>query len=153
MGTIVTRRRKNGSSAFLAQISIMREGAIAYRQSRTFDRKPVAEAWIRKREAELGKHGGLSEAAKGGKTAPTLADAIDRYTAESMKKVGRTKLQVLATIKKHDISAMRCSEITSQDIVAFAQAIFKNVKPQTAPIIWRTSPQCSRWRSRCGVTA
>ena len=130
MGTIIARPRKGGSTAYLAQIMIKRDGAVVFRQSRTFDGKPVAQAWIKKREAELAKPGAI-EQAKDGKTAPTLADAIDRYSAESLHKAGKTKLQVLATIKKHDIAAMRCGEIASQDIIAFAQAIGKTTKPQT----------------------
>jgi hypothetical protein len=46
---------------------------------------------------------------------------IDRYVAESQKKIGRTKAQVLRTIKTHDIAELRCSEITSADIVSFAR--------------------------------
>ena len=82
MGTIVERPRKDGSSAFLAQISIMRDGKIIFRQSKSFDRRPAATAWIKKREADLAKPGGLTQA-RTGKTSATLADAIDRYTSES----------------------------------------------------------------------
>ena len=55
MGTIVPRPRKDGSTAYLAQIVVTRDGAIAFRQSKTFDRQPAAAAWIEKREAELAK--------------------------------------------------------------------------------------------------
>jgi integrase len=108
----------------------MREGETVFRQSKTFDRKPAAAAWIKKREAELAKPGGLTKA-RVGKSSPTLADAIDRYTAESLRQAGRTKLQVLRTIKQHDIASLRCGEIASQDIIAFAQTIGKKAKPQT----------------------
>jgi integrase len=131
MGTIIKRPRKNGSIAYLAQISVMREGVSIFRQSRTFDRRAVAQGWIDKREAELAKPGGLEQAKSGKTTAPTLGDAIDRYSAESARQAGRTKLQVLATIKRHDIGAMRCGEITSSDIVAFAQTLRPKAKPQT----------------------
>ena len=59
----------------------------------------------------------------------TLAGAIDRYIAESKRKIGRTKAQVLRTIKTYDIADMRCSKITSADIIAFARAL--PVQPQT----------------------
>jgi hypothetical protein len=51
MGSIVERKRKDGTPAFLAQISIMRKG-IVYRENETFDRRPAAAAWLKKREAE-----------------------------------------------------------------------------------------------------
>src|SRR5262249_50664340 len=60
---------------------------------------------------------------------PTLAVVIDRYIAESKKAIGRTKEQVLRTIKGYDIADIRFSKITSADIVAFAHAL--PVAPQT----------------------
>jgi hypothetical protein len=54
---------------------------------------------------------------------PKLADVIDRYVAESEKQIGRTKAQVLRKIKTYDIADLQCSEITSAEVVAFAQAL------------------------------
>ena len=54
---------------------------------------------------------------------------IDRYFQELEKKIGRSKAQVLKTIKKYDIAEMRCSEITSADVVSFAKTL--RVSPQT----------------------
>ncbi len=53
MGTIIRRSRKDGSVAFAAQIVIKKNGVIVRREAQTFDRKPTANAWIVKREAEL----------------------------------------------------------------------------------------------------
>jgi hypothetical protein len=50
---------------------------------------------------------------------------LDRYTDESIKKIGRTKAQVLRAIKTYDIASKTCSEITSAN-----QLIIK-VTPQT----------------------
>ena len=77
MGTIIGRSRKDGSKAFIAQIVIKKDGVIAHREAQTFDRKPAANAWIVKREAELKRPGGLER-----KEDPTLAAVIDRYIAE-----------------------------------------------------------------------
>jgi integrase len=132
MGTIVKRPRKGGGVGYLAQISIMREGKIVFRQSRTFDRERIAAAWIAKRESELAKPGALSQAAAGARaTTKTLADAIDRYSEDTLRAPGRTKTQVLRTIKTHNIASMRCEEITSRDIVAFAQKLGETAAPQT----------------------
>jgi hypothetical protein len=38
MGTISTRTRKDGSEAFLAQITVKKDGAIVHREAETFDR-------------------------------------------------------------------------------------------------------------------
>lgn len=61
----------------MAQISIMRDRKVVHREAKTFDRRPAAKAWIKKREAEIAESGGL-EAARRDKRNPTLADAIDR---------------------------------------------------------------------------
>lgn len=39
MGTIVTRKRKDGSTGHHAQVAIKRGGAIVHRETRTFDRR------------------------------------------------------------------------------------------------------------------
>ena len=52
MGTIIGRSRKDGPKSFTAQIVIKKDGVIIHREAQTFDRKPAANAWIVKREAE-----------------------------------------------------------------------------------------------------
>jgi integrase len=128
MGTIVARKRKDGTTAHLAQLLIKRAGAIVHREARTFDRKQAAAAWLEKREGELAAPGALE---RQGISDPPLADVIDRYIAESNKEIGRTKAQVLASVKRYDIAERRCSTITSTDIVAFANQLVAKMKPQT----------------------
>ena len=45
MGTIVERRRKDGSKAFTAQIVLKKGGKIVRREAETFDRRRAADAW------------------------------------------------------------------------------------------------------------
>jgi integrase len=113
----------------MAQIAVMRDGKSVLRESKTFDRKPAANAWIKKREAELLKPGALSRPKV--ERSSTLADAIDRYVDESNKKIGKTKAQVLGAIKRSDLAAMHCSEIASQDIVAYARSLGTGRQAQT----------------------
>jgi hypothetical protein len=114
----------------MAQIAIMRDGKFVHRESKTFDRRPAANAWIKKREAELAKPGGL-DLARSDKRSPTLADAIARYVAESKRQLGRTKEQVQATLKSLDIAERPCAEITSADLVELARWLGESRKPQT----------------------
>src|SRR3990167_9756886 len=125
MGTIVARKRKNGSIGYNAQLLIKRGGAILHRETRTFARRQAASAWLERRETELSKPGGL-ERAKGENT--TLAAVIDRYVDESLKAIGRTKAQVLKAIKGYDIADMRCSQITSADVVTLARTLSAKVQ-------------------------
>ncbi|CDZ66005.1 Hypothetical protein NGAL_HAMBI2605_42790 [Neorhizobium galegae bv. orientalis] len=79
MGTITARNRKDGSVSYMARLRVMRDGA-TYHETETFNRRPVAAAWMKKRERELEKPGAIAGAIA---VDPTLAKAINRYTEES----------------------------------------------------------------------
>jgi integrase len=106
----------------------MRAGQIVHRESKTFNDRGTAKGWIEKREKELAKPGGL-ESAKIGRE--TLEDAIDQYIVTSRKQIGRTKEQVLATLKGMAVAKKRCAEITSQTLIDLAEELQSGRKPQT----------------------
>lgn len=60
---------------------------------------------------------------------PPLADVIDRYVREDKKGIGRTKTQVLNSIKAAPIGGRKCSTLKSHDYVDFARSL--DVLPQT----------------------
>lgn len=93
MASIATHKRKGGSSC-LARVRVIREG-ISYHETKTFDRRPAATAYIKKREKDLAKPGALEEL---NVSDPPLSKAIERYTEETVKDIARTKAQVLRTI-------------------------------------------------------
>ena len=64
-GSIIQRKRKDGTIAWLAQVSIWRDGKQVHRENRTFERRSVAAARIEKREGVLSKPGALEELPKG----------------------------------------------------------------------------------------
>lgn len=124
MGTIVERERRNGTIAYKAQIIRKANGKVVWSERQTFDRRAAAAAWLARREEELDRPGGMERVQD-----PPLRVVIDRYIDESERVIGRTKAQVLRTIKDMDIAALRCSQIKSADLVAFAQAL--KVEPST----------------------
>lgn len=129
MGTIVPRKRKDGSTGYHAQVLIKRDGRIAYRETRTFDRKAAASAWIDKTEEALLNPQALDRVRRDD---PTLGFVIDRYMDESKKEMGRTKKQVLNTLKNDfDISDMPCSTIDSSTITSLAKELGKTRGPAT----------------------
>lgn len=91
----------NRPTAHLAQLVVKRDGLIVHREARTFDRKQAAAAWLEKREGELATPGALEQLAIAD---PPLCEVIDRYITESKKAIGRTKAQVLRSIKGHDLA-------------------------------------------------
>ena len=54
MGTMTARIRKDGSVAYLARVRVMRDG-FTYHETESFDRRPTATSWVKKRERELAK--------------------------------------------------------------------------------------------------
>jgi integrase len=124
MGTVVSRRRADGSQGHTGQIVIKKLGQVVHREAQTFDTHKEAVDWMRDRESELAKPGALDRLQQqaGGK-GKTLSDAIDKYTAETNKVIGRTKAQVLNSIKAYDIADLDCAAVTSQQIVTFAKQL------------------------------
>ncbi|HEX3114247.1 MAG TPA: tyrosine-type recombinase/integrase [Bradyrhizobium sp.] len=129
MGTIVARKRSDGSTGYTAQILRKKKGTIILREAKTFDRRQAAVAWLKRRETELSEHGAIERA---NSPAVSLSTAIDRYIDESRKVIGRTKAQVLKSIKEYDLANMDCPEIKSENIVDFAKELAKGERqPQT----------------------
>jgi integrase len=128
MGTIIPRKRADGTTGYSAQIVIKVKGEIVHRETKTFDRRQAAAGWLENREEEL-KEPGAIEALKA--VDPTLGEAIARYVAESRKEIGRTKAQVLETICADSIAALKCSAVTSAAITEFARRRGATNQPQT----------------------
>lgn len=124
MGSIVSRKRKDGTIGHTAQIRLKDGGKIIFTESQTFDRKPAAQAWLKKRETELAQPGALVKP-----TDPTLADVIDKYNEDKLRPHGKTKDQVLRTIKNSYLGELRCSEIKSHTLVEYIQTM--KSQPQT----------------------
>lgn len=128
MASIIERKRADGTVAYLVQITIKKDGKIVHREARTFDRRPAANEWAKKREKELAAPGGVA-AVKARKV--TLKDAIDKYMKEAVRSFGRTKTGSLTAIQGYDFADRLCVDITSQDIVAFAAELSIGRQPQT----------------------
>lgn len=121
MGTITTRTRKNGTATYLAQIVIKAGGVIQRRENKTFTDLRDAKAWIAVREAD--RNAPVAD--------PLLGAVIEKYVDESLRKIGRTKAQVLRAIKRQPIARMHCSKITSRDVVTLATTLAQDRTPQT----------------------
>lgn len=135
MGTIIERRRANGSTGYSARIVVQRAGAV-HRETKTFDRRPAALAWIKKRERELDEPGALE---RGKAEDPTLGEAIDRYIRETTT-IGRTKAQVLRSIRGMPIAELACSELTNAEVSSFIQELRDGRSPATVSnYVWHLS--------------
>lgn len=119
MGTITQRKRKDGSTAHTAQIRIMKKGETVYQESQTFDRKATAQAWIRKREAELYEPGAIEKASRAGVTVKEMIERyLDQY--EKLRPLGKTKRATLNAIKETWLGDVIDTDLTSQKLVEYA---------------------------------
>ena len=73
MATIRAGKLTNGSISNTAPIRLIHEGAQVYQESQTFARKQAAQAWVCKREAELGQPGAIERANRVGATVKEMA--------------------------------------------------------------------------------
>lgn len=122
MASITERARKGGRKAYLVQI--IRRRLDNYRDSRTFDNRKDAEAWAKKREAEIDLAVAEGRDIRGPQPGKeTLGDAIDRYILEQVH-MGKTKAQCLRTIRlEYSIAEKACDRITSATIADFAREL------------------------------
>jgi integrase len=120
MGTITSRKRKDNSTAYTAQIRINRDGKTVYQESQTFDRKQVAQAWIKRRETELAVPGAIERANRKGVSIKQMIDQyLDEY--ERIRPLGKTKRATLKAIGETWLGEVADSSLTSQNLVEFAQ--------------------------------
>ncbi len=118
MGSIIERKRKDGSLSYLAKVSVMRDKVIVHSEAKTFDRRPAAAAWIKTREAELARPGGIESL---NASSVKLYQAIEKYETTSRKPPGKSKLQVLRSIKSWPIGQEECIKIDSARLVELGQ--------------------------------
>ncbi|MGH8033474.1 MAG: hypothetical protein ACREO8_14235 [Luteimonas sp.] len=107
----MSRRRKDGSIGYTAQIRIHREGKCIHSESETFDRRQLATEWMRRREAELDQQRARGEPI--GKGA-TLADLLDWY-GKDIKELtpwGRTKEADLKRLAGYEIAKKNVLRLT-----------------------------------------
>lgn len=120
MGSITARKRKDNSTAYTAQIRINRDGKTVYQESQTFDRKQVAQAWIKRRETELAQPGAIERANRKGVTIKKMIEQyLDEY--EKIRPLGKTKSATLSAIKETWLGELDDAALNSQKLVEYAQ--------------------------------
>ena len=140
MATIRTRKRKDGSLAYLAEVRIKRDGELVHRESRTFLQRGQATAWARGREKALAK--------KAPEPPPTfpqqnpkLKDVLQKYLDEVsvLRPIGRTKDSAIRHLQKCEIAKLPVDELSSPRIISHIHSRrLSGAGPSTAnnDIVW-----------------
>ncbi|KPW40769.1 Chorismate mutase family protein [Pseudomonas amygdali pv. mellea] len=115
MGTIRPRKRKENTTAYCAQIRINRDGQPVYQETHTFDRKQVAQAWVKRREAELAVPVAIERM---NRNTVSVKQMIDRYLDEyeKVRPLGKTKRATLTAISESWLGEVADSASTSQKL-------------------------------------
>jgi integrase len=116
MGTVTKRVTTKGEVRYRALIQVRKQN-IDFSESKTFSKKSFAEAWLKKREAEIEANPDILLGKVKAKSI-RLSEAIDRYI-EDVNEIGTTKLYKLQFIKTYDFAQKRLSELTREDYAQY----------------------------------
>ncbi|HIL20741.1 MAG TPA: hypothetical protein EYG22_03925, partial [Candidatus Thioglobus sp.] len=131
MATVRTRRLKNGSVSYRAEIVIKQKGVTVHRESQSFRQHKLAKSWAGKREAQL------HESQVFGRSEPVfINDLIKDYLGRF--KAGRSKRYDLLRLQDSNIAKLDAHKLTSKHIIKHCIERGKSVKPQTVKndVIW-----------------
>jgi integrase len=113
MGTITERVLSTGVKKYRAQVRVKRQGLPNFTESRTFSKRSLAEAWIKKREYELELDPELLISSAISKKM-TLAEALEKYLTEVVD-FGRSKRMGIRFLTNWPIGQIKISELTRKD--------------------------------------
>ena len=115
METIVQRSLSDGTLRYRAEIRINRKDFPAYKESKTFSTKRIAEKWVKKREVEIENNPDILNGNQHEKSI-RLSDAIDLYLNETEGVYSKTKVNALKLIKKFPIAKKSIMKLNSMDL-------------------------------------
>jgi len=149
MGTIVERKSKSGTK-HRALVIKKKEGEVVFSKSATFSRKTAANAWIKKVEKDFDA-GKLTNR----QIQTTVSELIDKVIDTQRKQMGKTKSQVLKTIKLFDVTDFEVASLRPADLVEFANQVAEGEhgpagrSPSTTANYMSHLPGClSAWHTR-----
>ena len=117
MGTISKRTTTKGDVRYRALIQVRKQG-VNFSESKTFSKKTLAEAWIKKREAEIEINPEILQGCEK-KQSMTLYEAIERYI-EDVTEIGQSKLYKLKQFKTYDFAKLQLINLTRDVFSAYA---------------------------------
>jgi integrase len=132
MASIKKRISKTGVVSYQAQIVIKKHGAVIHRESKTFDKKKLADDWGKRREIELQE----SEVYRRLDYLP-ISSLIEQYI-ERFKPDGRSKLFDLNRLARSDFAKTNIHTLTAKDLINHISQRNNECAPQTAKndLIW-----------------
>lgn len=128
---VTARTNARGETKYKAQVRIKKDGKLKHQETKTFALRAHAVAWKKQREVELAKPGAL-EAIKNPPNDPTLSEVIAKYLKGDG--VEEAKRKALRVVEQSKFAELRCSKITSEEIIAFGEALKRGDKHEREPV-------------------
>ncbi len=119
MGSISERVLSTGVTKYRAQVRVKRKNLPNFTESRTFSKRSLAEAWIKKREYELELNPDLLNAVEKPKEI-TLKEALLKYLDE-VKNFERTKRNGIKYLTNWPIAKLKLGDLTRKDFAEHTQ--------------------------------
>lgn len=121
MGTITARKRSDGTVGYTAQIRMREQGAIVHTEAQTFSKRALAQAWLKRREAELEAARASGQLALKRVTVEELLQAYIEQT-QGISEWGRSKKADIARLQKSGLAQKDARILTAADLVEHAKA-------------------------------
>ena len=130
MGTILVRKRADGTTRFTAQVRKKQAGRTVFSAAQTFSTEKAARAWTKKVKKALAE----GKCHRRTPVAPvdTLSGVLKRYLDDTKDTIGETKAGCLRFIRDHEIGEMECHLITSVELIDLARSLSRRTSPTTA---------------------
>lgn len=120
MGTIRTREKANGEKSYTAIVRVKSRQIIVHNETQTFPKKALAQAWVKRREAELQqqKATGVVNLSR-----VTIAEILEAYVtqAEGVTDWGRAKTADIKRLRESGLSNKDARYLTAADIIEYAK--------------------------------
>ncbi len=120
MGTIRTREKANGDKSYTAIVRIKNKQIIVHNETQTFPKKALAQAWIKRREAELQQQKATGVV---NLNRVTIEEILEAYVkqAEGVTRWGRTKTADIKRLRESGLSNKDARYLTAADIIQYAK--------------------------------
>lgn len=128
MGTITTRKAKDGSTRYRAAIRINKQDLPTHSESKTFSKKSLAEAWIKKREYEIEANPEILTK----KADITFKEACENFLNDVGGNFGYSRYRAITALSESIIANKKLSKLSRVDFNLYADnRLADGVKPQT----------------------
>lgn len=122
MGTIVEKRLANGQLKYKAVVRLKKADLGNFSSSRTFSKKSLATAWMKKVESDFAESPAkFFQQREDEVVYPTLKETIESYIEKNGKNFARTKTSALRHLAKYPIGEIPLDQLKGTDIYNFAE--------------------------------